>query len=101
MILGSPKKKGGLNMFERSIDLESWESVPRHKVEYAIKRVFGEGGVCFGMQMIEQGMVFSAGDFHFRCQSQGEAAEAGFESMGVILSRLGLERFSWGEVETE
>lgn len=88
-------------MFERSLDLENWEAVPKQKVEYAIKRVLGEGGVCFGMQIIEQGMEFSAGDYHYRCQSQGEGAEPGFESMGVMLSSLGLERCSWGEVETE
>ena len=91
MTLVSPKMKGGLPVFERSLDLENWEAVPRQKVEYAIKRVFGEGGVCFGMQMIAEGMAFSAGDYHYRKLGQGEESERDFESIGDILSKFGLE----------
>ncbi len=77
-------------MFERSIDLEKWESVPRHKVEYALKKVFGECGVGFGMDMIERGMSFSAGNYHYRQESQREKGEAEFESIGQIFADLDL-----------
>lgn len=78
-------------MFERSLDLENWEAVPKQKVEYAIKWVFGEGGVCFGMQMIAEGTAFSAGDYHYRKLGQGEESEREFQSIGDVLSKLGLE----------
>lgn len=77
-------------MFERSVDLENWEPVQRHKVEYALKKVFGDCGVEFGMDMIERGMCFSAGNYHYRHESQREDGESEFESIGKILSNLDL-----------